>query len=194
MEQALQQSCLPFNNWLKSFTNERFQQSQEFINMTLGLTKQHVITPVLQTKHYTGKLFTFKTVKPNNLTIGTGSSIEIGLIVNERPLLSKFFLCSPYWSNELEFCSSKVNEESLATYLHKLSSRNCIIVKTEPSITFNLNALKAGSRLYLLCTGRGIAPFVSLLFDPEVYNRYKQVIVVQTCRTAGELRYLWDKF
>lgn len=81
----------------------------------------------------------------------------------------------------------------LTTYLQKITTKNAIIIKSKATGTLVLAALTAGERLYLLCTGTGIAPFMSILFEPEVYDKFKQIIIVLTCREVGELQYLKDK-
>lgn len=77
--------------------------------------------------------------------------------------------------------------------MQKISNKNAVIIKTKSTGTLTLSALRPGKRLYLLCTGTGIAPFVSILFEPEVYDKFEQVIVVLTCRQVNELNFLKDK-
>ncbi len=78
----------------------------------------------------------------------------------------------------------------LTSYLQKISTRNAVIFKAKATGTLLLKALKPGRRLFLLCTGTGFAPFASVLFDPEAYESFEEVIVVLTCRYAAELQYL----
>ncbi|MGP1926940.1 MAG: ferredoxin--NADP reductase [Candidatus Hodgkinia cicadicola] len=117
----------------------------------------------------------------------------IGLIINKKPVFRAYSICTPSWSTVLEFYSIKVPEGALTTFLQKISTRNTILIKMKSTGTLVLSALIPGNRLYLFCTGTGVAPFVSILFEPEVYEKFKQVIIVQTCRQVVELQYLKDK-
>ncbi|MGP1916121.1 MAG: ferredoxin--NADP reductase [Candidatus Hodgkinia cicadicola] len=122
-----------------------------------------------------------------------GEFIMIGLIINKKPTFRAYSICTPSWSTELEFYSIKVPYGALTTFLQKISTRNAILIKMKSTGTLVLSALIPGERLYLLCTGTGVAPFVSILFEPEVYEKFKQVIIVLTCREVVELQYLKDK-
>ncbi|MGP1919534.1 MAG: ferredoxin--NADP reductase [Candidatus Hodgkinia cicadicola] len=148
---------------------------------------------MLWVKHYSRKLFSFALSRPIRLKFKAGEFITIGLIINKKPIIRAYSICSPSWSTELEFYSIKVPEGALTTFLQKISTRNTILIKMKPAGSLILNALSPGNRLYLFCTGTGVAPFVSILFEPEVYKKFKQVIIVQTCRQVSELQYLKDK-
>ncbi|MFP3018951.1 MAG: ferredoxin--NADP reductase [Candidatus Hodgkinia cicadicola] len=161
--------------------------------MNFGLTKHHALIPVLRVKHYSNRLFSFAVARPNRMKFKAGEFVMIGLIINKKPTFRAYSICTPSWSSELEFYSIKVPEGALTTFLQKITRRNSILVKMKPTGTLVLRALIPGERLYLLCTGTGVAPFVSILFEPEVYEKFKQVIIVLTCRQVIELQYLKDK-
>ncbi|MGP1918121.1 MAG: ferredoxin--NADP reductase [Candidatus Hodgkinia cicadicola] len=138
-------------------------------------------------------MFSFVVTRPIRLKFKAGEFIMIGLIINKKPIFRAYSICTPSWSSELEFYSIKVPGGALTTFLQKISTRNAILIKMKSTGTLILSALIPGERLYLLCTGTGVAPFVSILFEPEVYEKFKQVIIVLTCRQVVELQYLKDK-
>ncbi|MGP1922965.1 MAG: ferredoxin--NADP reductase [Candidatus Hodgkinia cicadicola] len=148
---------------------------------------------MLWVKHYSRKLFSFALSRPIRFKFKAGEFMMIGLIINKKPVFRAYSICTPSWSTVLEFYSIKVPEGALTTFLQKISTRNTILIKMKSTGTLVLNALIPGNRLYLFCTGTGVAPFVSILFEPEVYEKFKQVIIVQTCRQVVELQYLKDK-
>ncbi|MGP1915065.1 MAG: ferredoxin--NADP reductase [Candidatus Hodgkinia cicadicola] len=148
---------------------------------------------MLWVKHYSRRLFSFALSRPIRFKFKAGEFMMIGLIINKKPVFRAYSICSPNWSTVLEFYSIKVPEGALTTFLQKISTRNTILIKMKSTGTLVLSALIPGDRLYLFCTGTGVAPFVSILFEPEVYEKFKQVIIVQTCRQVVELQYLKDK-
>ncbi|MGP1914691.1 MAG: ferredoxin--NADP reductase [Candidatus Hodgkinia cicadicola] len=148
---------------------------------------------MLWVKHYSRRLFSFALSRPIRFKFKAGEFMMIGLIINKKPVFRAYSICSPSWSTVLEFYSIKVPEGALTTFLQKISTRNTILIKMKSTGTLVLSALIPGDRLYLFCTGTGVAPFVSILFEPEVYEKFKQVIIVQTCRQVVELQYLKDK-
>lgn len=114
----------------------------------------------------------------------------IGLLKDDgKPLLRAYSIASPSWDEELEFYSIKVPDGPLTSRLQKIQSGDQIILRPKPVGTLVLDALLPGKRLWMICTGTGIAPFASLLRDPETWESYDEVIVAHTCRTNAELAY-----
>jgi ferredoxin--NADP+ reductase len=114
----------------------------------------------------------------------------IGLIGdNGKPLLRAYSIASPSWDEELEFYSIKVPDGPLTSRLQHIQPGEQIILRPKPVGTLVLDALLPGKRLWMLATGTGIAPFASLLRDPETWEKYEQVVVMHTCREAAELAY-----
>jgi ferredoxin--NADP+ reductase len=106
-----------------------------------------------------------------------------------RPLLRAYSIASPCWADELEFFSIKVPHGPLTSRLQHIQPGDHIILKTKPTGTLVLDALSPGKRLYLFSTGTGIAPFASLIRDLETYERFEEIILTHTCRSAAELAY-----
>lgn len=151
------------------------------------LTDMQVVTTV---RHWTDSLFSFRVTRPRSLRFRSGEFVMIGLPGdNGRPLLRAYSIASPNWDDELEFYSIKVPDGPLTSRLQHVRPGDGIILRPKPVGTLVLDALLPGRRLWFLATGTGIAPFASLLRDPDTFERYEQVILMHTCRTAGELAY-----
>ncbi len=145
---------------------------------------------VTSVTHYTDRLFAFRCTRPRALRFRSGEFVMIGLMgENGKPLLRAYSIASPSWDEELEFYSIKVPDGPLTSRLQHIRPGDEIILRPKPVGTLVLDALLPGKRLWMLATGTGIAPFASLLRDPETWEKYEQVIVMHTCRDAAELTY-----
>ena len=145
---------------------------------------------VTAVRHWTDRLFSFRVTRPQSLRFRSGEFVMIGLLGdNGKPLLRAYSIASPSWDEELEFYSIKVPDGPLTSKLQHIQPGDQIILRPKPVGTLVLDALLPGKRLWFLATGTGIAPFASLMRDPETYERYEQVIMMHTCRTAAELEY-----
>ena len=157
-------------------------------------TKAQKIMPDAQTvtsvHHWTDTLFSFRVTRPQSLRFRSGEFVMIGLLKDGgKPLLRAYSIASPSWDDELEFYSIKVPDGPLTSRLQKIEEGDQIILRPKPVGTLVLDALLPGKRLWMICTGTGVAPFASLLRDPETWECYDQVILAHTCRTKGELAY-----
>lgn len=145
---------------------------------------------VTSVKHWTDTLFSFRVTRPQSLRFRSGEFVMIGLLKDDgKPLLRAYSIASPAWDDALEFYSIKVPDGPLTSRLQKIAPGDQIILRPKPVGTLVLDALLPGKRLWMICTGTGIAPFASLLRDPDTWERYEQVIVAHTCRTRAELSY-----
>lgn len=144
---------------------------------------------VLAVRHWTDKLFSFRITRPPTFRFRSGEFVMIGLMVEGKPLLRAYSIASPSWDEELEFFSIKVPDGPLTSRLQTIEVGDKVLLGKKPTGTLVLDALKPGKRLYMYSTGTGIAPFVSLMKDPETYERYEQVIITHTCRQTAELEY-----
>jgi len=153
---------------------------------------------VTQVKHYTDRLFSFRVTRPASLRFRSGEFVMIGLMQTdeksgrEKPLLRAYSIASPSWDDELEFYSIKVPDGPLTSRLQHIEPGDEIILRPKPVGTLVHDALLPGKRLWLFATGTGIAPFASLLRDPQTYTDYEEVILTHTCREVGELAYGHD--
>lgn len=145
---------------------------------------------VTSVRHWTDGLFSFRVTRPASLRFRSGEFVMIGLLGdNGKPLLRAYSIASPNWDEELEFYSIKVPDGPLTSKLQHIKPGDQIILRPKPVGTLVLDALLPGKRLWFLATGTGIAPFASLMRDPETFERYEQVIMMHTCRTKAELEY-----
>jgi ferredoxin--NADP+ reductase len=145
---------------------------------------------VTEVKHWTDRLFSFRVTRPASLRFRSGEFVMIGLLGdNGKPLLRAYSIASPAWDDELEFYSIKVPDGPLTSKLQFIKPGEQIILRPKPVGTLVLDALLPGKRLWFFATGTGIAPFASLMRDPDTYARYEQVIMMHTCRDVAELEY-----
>src|SRR6056297_2416491 len=145
--------------------------------------------------HWTDRLFSFRVTRPASLRFRSGEFVMIGLMQTDektgkqKPLLRAYSIASPSWDDELEFYSIKVQDGPLTSRLQHIEPGDEIILRPKPVGTLVHDALLPGKRLWLFATGTGIAPFASLLRDPQTYEDYEEVILTHTCREVGELQY-----
>jgi len=150
---------------------------------------------VTEVTHWTDRLFSFRMTRPATLRFRSGEFVMIGLMQTddktgkEKPLLRAYSIASPSWDDELEFYSIKVQDGPLTSRLQHIQPGDQIIMRPKPVGTLVHDALLPGKRLWFFATGTGIAPFASLLRDPQTYTDYEEVIVTHTCREVGELEY-----
>ncbi|MBK44970.1 MAG: ferredoxin--NADP(+) reductase [Roseovarius sp.] len=159
---------------------------------TLTLPDTQTVTAV---RHYTDRLFSFRVTRPASLRFRSGEFVMIGLMEKEektgreKPLLRAYSIASPSWDDELEFYSIKVPDGPLTSRLQHIQPGDEIILRPKPVGTLVHDALLPGKRIWFFATGTGIAPFASLLRDPQTYTDYDEVILTHTCREVGELQY-----
>ncbi len=144
---------------------------------------------VLEVHHWTDRLFSFVTTRDPGFRFLNGQFTMIGLEVEGRPLLRAYSMASSNYEERLEFFSIKVAEGPLTSRLQHLKSGDQILVGRKPTGTLVHNSLEPGSTLYLLGTGTGLAPFLSVIKDPETYERFEKVVLVHGCRFKAELAY-----
>ena len=144
---------------------------------------------VLSVHHWTDKLFTFTTTRDASLRFRNGHFTMIGLKVNGKPLLRAYSIVSPNHDEHLEFLSIKVPDGPLTSKLQHLKVGDTVIVGKKPTGTLVIDYLRPGKRLYLLSTGTGLAPFMSIIRDPETYEKFEHVILVHGVRQKDELAY-----
>ena len=145
---------------------------------------------VLSVRHWDDRLFSFRVNRAPSFRFRSGEFVMIGLPGdNGKPILRAYSIASPFWDEELEFYSIKVPDGPLTSRLQNIQPGDQVIVKTKPTGTLVLDALLPGKRLWMLSTGTGVAPFASLMREPETYAKFDQVILTQTCRKVSELQY-----
>ncbi|WP_338821182.1 ferredoxin--NADP reductase [Acidovorax temperans] len=144
---------------------------------------------VLTVHHWTDRLFSFTTTRDPALRFSNGHFTMIGLKVDGKPLLRAYSIASPNWEEHLEFLSIKVPDGPLTSRLQNIQVGDTIIVGKKPTGTLLIDYLLPGKNLYLIGTGTGLAPWLSIVRDPETYERFEKVIVVHGVREVNELAY-----
>lgn len=145
---------------------------------------------VTDVRHWTDSLFSFRVTRPKSLRFRSGEFLMLGLEGdNGKPILRAYSIASPSWDEELEFYSIKVPGGPLTSKLQKIEIGDHVIIRPKPVGTLVLDALIPGKRCYLIATGTGIAPFASLARDPDIYERFDEVILTHTCRDKADLAY-----
>jgi ferredoxin--NADP+ reductase len=144
---------------------------------------------VMAVRHWTDSLFSFTTTRDPAFRFLNGQFTMLGLEVDGRPLLRAYSLASANHEEQLEFFSIKVAEGPLTSRLQRIREGDIVLVGRKPTGTLITDNLIGGTRLLLLSTGTGLAPFASLIKDPEVYERFGAIVLVHGCRLVSELAY-----
>ncbi len=146
---------------------------------------------VTRVRHWNEHLFSFAVTRPASFRFRSGEFVMLGLpgIGDGKPVMRAYSIASPAWADELEFLSIKVPDGPLTGRLQAVRPGDQLYLGRKPTGTLVCDALTGGRRLWLLATGTGLAPFLSLARDPEVYDRFSQVIVVHGVRRVSDLAF-----
>ncbi len=148
------------------------------------------VETVTYVHHWTDSLFTLRITRPAAFRFRSGEFIMIGLPGdNGKPLLRAYSMASPSYEEEIEFLSIKVQDGPLTSRLQHIKVGDPIYLGKKPTGTLVTDALLPGKRLFMLSTGTGLAPFMSLARDPEIYNLYDEIFIVHSVRQVNELAY-----
>jgi ferredoxin--NADP+ reductase len=149
-----------------------------------------IYTETVQTvRHWTDRLFSFTATRDSGFRFISGQFTMIGIKLNGRPLLRAYSMCSAHHEEHLEFFSIKVPDGPLTQHLQKLQPGDELLVGAKATGTLIQHNLLPGKTLYLLGTGTGLAPFTSIIKDPETYELYDHVVLAHGCREISELGY-----
>lgn len=161
-----------------------------FAEPSLKASGAFFVETVTWVHHWTDRLFSFRTTRDPGFRFQSGQFVMVGLAKEDgKPLVRAYSIASPSWHEELEFYSIKVPDGPLTSRLQHLKEGDQVLIGRKPTGTLVLDGLKPGKRLYMLGTGTGLAPWLSLARDPEVYDRFEQVIVTHTVRDVADLNY-----
>ncbi len=154
---------------------------------------------VLSVRHWTDGLFSFRCTRNAAFRFEAGQFTMIGLMVNGKPLVRAYSLVSAPWEEHLEFLSIKVEQGPLTSRLQHIVDGDSVLIGKRPVGTLVIGNLahpeasESGAQpeenLWLLATGTGLAPFMSILKMPDVYERFHRVILSHTVRRVAELAY-----
>lgn len=144
---------------------------------------------VIDVHHWNDTLFSFRTTRDRGLRFENGHFVMIGLEVEGKPLMRAYSIASANYDEHLEFLSIKVQDGALTSRLQNIRPGDAILVSRKPVGTLVLHDLLPGKHLYLFATGTGLAPFMSIIRDPETYERFEKVVLVHGVRLVSELAY-----
>lgn len=144
---------------------------------------------ITEVHHWNDTLFSFKCTRDAGLRFKNGQFVMIGLEVNGKPLMRAYSIASANYEDHLEFFSIKVQDGPLTSILQKIQVGDKLLVSKKPTGTLVLDDLLPAKHLYMLSTGTGLAPFLSLIRDPETYERFEKVVLIHGVRNVDELAY-----
>ncbi len=147
------------------------------------------VEQVLWVRHWSEHLFSFALTRPASFRFRSGEFVMLGLPGESRPLLRAYSIASAAYAEELEFLSIKVPDGPLTSRLCRVQPGSQLYLARKPTGTLVADALTPGRRLFLLATGTGLAPFMSLARDPDIYERFGEVVLVHSVRHVAELAY-----
>jgi ferredoxin/flavodoxin---NADP+ reductase len=149
----------------------------------------HQTVEVLWVRHWNEHLFSFAVTRPASFRFRSGEFVMIGLEADGKPLMRAYSIASPMWAEELEFLSIKVEDGPLTSRLQLIQPGDQLYLGKKPTGTLVADALLGGKRLFMFSTGTGLAPFLSLARDPDIYQAFDQVVVVHSTRRVSDLAY-----
>jgi ferredoxin--NADP+ reductase len=144
---------------------------------------------VVSVRHYTDRLFSFRVTRPQAFRFRSGEFVMIGLPNAEKPVFRAYSIASPAWDEEIEFFSIKVPDGPLTSELQKIVPGDTVLLRQKSTGTLVVDALTPAKRLFMISTGTGIAPFASLVRDPDTFEKFDEIILTHTCRDHAELAY-----
>ncbi len=151
----------------------------------------HHVETVLWVRRWTDQYFSFAITRPASFRFRSGEFVMIGLpgLDGGKPILRAYSIASPSYAETLEFFSIAVADGPLTSRLQKIEPGDQILMAKKPVGTLVLDALQPGRRLFLLGTGTGLAPWLSVARDPDVYDAFEQVVVAHCVREVRDLAY-----
>jgi ferredoxin--NADP+ reductase len=149
----------------------------------------HAVERVTRVHHWNDNLFSFRTTRDESLRFESGQFVMVGLEVEGRPLMRAYSIASASWEEHLEFFSIKVQHGALTSRLQHVREGDPVLISRKPTGTLVLRDLRPGRHLYLLSTGTGLAPFLSLVQEPETYERYDAIVLAHGVREIQDLAY-----
>ena len=156
----------------------------------LGISMRNILEEkVTSIHHWNKRLFSFRTTRNPGFRFRNGEFTMLGMEVDGKPLMRAYSMASANYEDELEFFSIKVPDGPLTSRLQHIREGDTILVNSKTTGTLTLDRLKAGKRLYLISTGTGMAPFLSLIKDPETYEAFEHVILTHGVREIADLTY-----
>jgi ferredoxin--NADP+ reductase len=144
---------------------------------------------VISVHHWSDRTFSFKTTRSQTFKFNAGEFAMVGLKINDKNVLRAYSVVSPPWADELEFLSIKITDGELTSKLQHIKVGDEVILNPKTTGTLRNDALNKSGDLYLLATGTGLAPFMSLIRDVETLETWKNIHIVHSVRNRDDLAY-----
>lgn len=144
---------------------------------------------VLSVRHWNDTLFSFTTTRDPSFRFRSGQFTMVGMEINGKRVMRAYSLAGAHYEDTLEFFSIKVPDGPLTSELQYMTEGNVIYIGKKPTGTLLIDNLKPGRNAYLIGTGTGLAPFLSLIKDPDIYERFDNVVLIHGCRSTSDLAY-----
>lgn len=154
-----------------------------------GMSSAFITETILDVRHWTDAYFSFTCTRDDGFRFENGQFVMIGLMVDGKPLMRAYSIASPNWEEQLEFFSIKVPDGPLTSRLQHIRPGDSLLLSRKPTGTLLISDLFPGGTLYLLATGTGLAPFLSVIRDPATYERFDRVVLTHGVREEADLAY-----
>ncbi len=158
-------------------------------SITTGTSTKYTVERVLDVHHWTDRLFSLRCTRSSGFRFANGQFVMMGLEGTEQPIVRAYSMASANYEETLEFFSIKVEAGPLTSRLQHVRPGDALLVGKRATGTLTIGNLLPGRQLWLIATGTGLAPFLSIIKDPETYERFERVIVTHTCRHTDDLAY-----
>ena len=152
-------------------------------------SSKYTVERVLDVHHWTDRLFTIRCTRSGGFRFANGQFVMMGIEVSGQPLVRAYSMASANYEETLEFFSIKVEDGPLTSRLQHIKVGDSVLVGKRPTGTLTIGNVRQGQTLWLLATGTGLAPFLSIIKDPETYERFDRVVLAHTCRNVDDLAY-----
>lgn len=179
-------SVLDYGSLLVNSYNPRFPR--HFV-IFWRIMAAYTTEKVLFVHHWNDTLFSFTVTRNSGLRFENGHFVMIGLMVDGKPLMRAYSIASANYEEHLEFLSIKVQDGPLTSRLQHLQVGDDLLVSSKPVGTLVTQDLRPGKNVFLFSTGTGLAPFMSIIRDPETYEKFEKIILVHGVRIVSELAY-----
>ncbi|WP_028770266.1 ferredoxin--NADP reductase [Silanimonas lenta] len=153
------------------------------------MSSAFITETILDVRHWTDAYFSFTCTRDDGFRFENGQFVMIGLMVDGKPLMRAYSIASPNWEEQLEFFSIKVPDGPLTSRLQHIRPGDSLLLSRKPTGTLLISDLLPGGTLYLLATGTGLAPFLSVIRDPATYERFDRVVLTHGVREEADLAY-----
>jgi len=147
------------------------------------------IEKVTYIHHWSEKLFSFKTTRKFLNEFKNGEFAMIGIEHEDKKIMRAYSFVSANYEDHLEFLSIKLKDGLLTSKLQKIEVGEEILIRDKSTGTLIIDDLLPGRNLYLISTGTGLAPFMSIIKDPKTYEHFEKVVLTHTVQYPEELAY-----